>query len=59
MRLRHDAVAAATEWIAAAEDLARSIDGLVAAVGKINVEPKAGNSVHRKVEATSILRHTK
>lgn len=45
MRLRHDALAAAAEWITAVEDLARSTDGLVATVGKISVEPNVGNVI--------------
>ena len=32
MRLRHDALAAAAEWITQVESLARSTDGLVATV---------------------------
>jgi allantoate deiminase len=45
MRLRHDALAAAAEWITAVEDLARSADGLVATIGKINIEPNVGNVI--------------
>jgi allantoate deiminase len=45
MRMRHDALAAAAEWISAVEALALRSDGLVATVGKIVVEPNAGNVV--------------
>jgi len=45
MHLRHDALAAAAEWITAVEDVARNTDGLVATVGKINVEPNVGNVI--------------
>jgi allantoate deiminase len=45
MRLRRDALAAAAEWITAVEALALGADGLVATVGKIKVEPDAGNVI--------------
>jgi allantoate deiminase len=45
MRLRHDALAAAAEWITAVEVLARRTEGLVATVGKISIEPNVGNVV--------------
>src|ERR1039457_3872990 len=45
MRLRHDALAAAAEWIVAVEALARGTEGLVATVGKIGIEPNVGNVV--------------
>lgn len=45
MRLRHDALAAAAEWIGAVEGLARSSEGLVATVGKIAIEPNVGNVI--------------
>jgi allantoate deiminase len=45
MRLRHDALAAAAEWIAAVEALALGTNGMVATVGKINVEPNVGNVI--------------
>ena len=34
MRLRHDALAGAAEWICAVETAARNTDGLIATVGK-------------------------
>jgi allantoate deiminase len=45
MRLRHDALAATAEWITAVEALALGADGLVATVGKINIEPNVGNVI--------------
>jgi allantoate deiminase len=45
MRLRHDALAAAAEWIMAVETQAQHADGLVATVGKISVDPNAPNVV--------------
>jgi allantoate deiminase len=45
MHLRHDALIAAAEWIAAVEALAQRTDGLVATVGRITVEPNASNVV--------------
>jgi allantoate deiminase len=45
MYLRYDALAGAAEWIAAVERLANETDGLIATVGKIEVEPNAGNVI--------------
>ena len=41
MHLRRDALAAAAEWITAVESAAQNTDGLIATVGKIDVEPNA------------------
>ena len=57
MRLRHDALAAAAEWITQVESLARATDGLVATVGKMTVKPNAGNVVPGEVEVSLDLRH--
>ena len=57
MRLRHDALAAAAEWITQVEALACATDGLVATVGKIAVKPNAGNVVPGEVEVSLDLRH--
>lgn len=57
MRLRHDALAAAAEWITAVEDLARSTDGLVATVGKIGVEPNVGNVIPGVAQVSLEVRH--
>jgi allantoate deiminase len=45
MRHRQDALAAAAEWIAAVESLALSTGNLAATVGRIHVEPNAGNVI--------------
>jgi allantoate deiminase len=57
MHLRRDALAAAAEWITVVETLARETDGLVATVGRISVEPNAGNVVPGKVQVSLDLRH--
>ncbi|MGA2217685.1 MAG: Zn-dependent hydrolase, partial [Terracidiphilus sp.] len=57
MRLRHDALAAAAEWITTVEALAQRTDGLIATVGRVRVEPNAGNVVPGAVELSLDLRH--
>jgi allantoate deiminase len=62
MHLRHDALAAAAEWIGVVESLVRkaSIDevpGLVATVGKIAIQPNAGNVIPGLVDVSLDLRH--
>jgi allantoate deiminase len=57
MHLRHDAMAAAAEWIVAVEDYASSQNSLVATVGKIEVAPGAGNVIAAKVTASLDVRH--
>src|SRR5205823_14351210 len=57
MKLRHDALVAAAEWIGIVEQVARSTDGLVATVGKIAVEPNAGNVVPGKAIVSLDVRH--
>jgi allantoate deiminase len=57
MRLRHDALGAAAEWIVAVEDYASSQDGLVATVGKVEVSPGAGNVIAGEVTASLDVRH--
>ena len=57
MHLRHDAMAAAAEWIVAVEDYASSHNGLVATVGKVEVAPGAGNVIAGKVTASLDVRH--
>jgi len=57
MRLRHDALAAAAEWIAQVESLAQATDGLVATVGKVNVKPNAANVVPGVADVSLDLRH--
>jgi allantoate deiminase len=57
MSLRHDALAAAAEWITGVEELARSTDALVATVGRIAVDPNAGNVVPGKATVSLDVRH--
>jgi len=57
MHLRCDALAAAAEWIMAVEELAQRTDGLIATVGRVHVEPNAGNVVPGSVELSLDLRH--
>jgi hydantoinase/carbamoylase family amidase len=57
MPLRRDALAAAAEWILAAETLARQHDGLVATVGQLTLEPGAGNVIPGRAELSLDLRH--
>jgi allantoate deiminase len=57
MRLRHDALAAAAEWIAKVESVALSTDGLAATVGKVVVEPNAANVVPGVAQVSLDVRH--
>ena len=58
MHLRRDALAAAAEWITAVEALARNTDGLAATVGRVSVEPNAGNVVPGLVQVSLDVRHS-
>ena len=57
MHLRHDALAAAAEWIAVVESVAKNTEGLVATVGKVVVEPNAGNVIPGSVTVSLDVRH--
>jgi allantoate deiminase len=62
MHLRRDALAAAAEWIGAVESLVRNASageepGLVATVGKIAIQPNAGNVIPGLVDVSLDLRH--
>jgi len=57
MNLRHDALAAAAEWIGAVEKTAESYEGLVATVGSLKVSPNAGNVIAGNVRASLDVRH--
>lgn len=59
MHLRHDALAAAAQWIQAVESLARQTEGLAATVGKIEVEPNAGNVVAGLARVSLDVRHAR
>ena len=57
MTMRHDALAAAAEFVLAAERLARETEGLVATVGELQIPHGAGNVVPGRVELTLDVRH--
>lgn len=57
MHLRCDALAAAARFIVAAEDLARTVAGLVATVGMIEASPGAGNVIPGEVTCSLDIRH--
>jgi allantoate deiminase len=57
MKLRHDALAAASEWVVAVEEEAQKHTGLVATVGKIHAHPGAANVIPGSVVATLDVRH--
>jgi allantoate deiminase len=57
MRLRHDALAAAAEWIVAVEALATQTENLVATVGQIAIEPNASNVIPSRARVSLDVRH--
>jgi allantoate deiminase len=57
MHLRHDALAGAAEWITAVEAAAQNTAGLIATVGKIEVEPNASNVIAGAARASLDVRH--
>lgn len=57
MRLRRDGLAAAGEWITAVEHEARSTEGLVATVGRLDARPGAANVIAGSVHASLDVRH--
>ena len=57
MHLRHDAIAAAAEWIVAVEHNAQLHSGLVATVGQINAKPGATNVIAAEARVTLDVRH--
>jgi allantoate deiminase len=57
MNLRHDAVAAAAEWIGAVERRAKSVPDLVATVGAIQAKPGVGNVIAGEAELSLDVRH--
>jgi len=58
MHLRSDAIAGAAEWIVAVEQMAHSVPGLVATVGKIDAKPGAPNVIAREAQLTLDVRHS-
>ena len=57
MKLRKDALACAAAWIAEVEREALTTSGLVATVGRIAVEPDAGNVVPGRAVVSLDVRH--
>jgi allantoate deiminase len=57
MNLRHDALAAAAEWITTVERRAQDTSGLVATVGSIQAKPGAVNVIAREARLTLDVRH--
>ncbi len=57
MHLRRDALAGAAEWIAAVESLAQRTEGLVATVGKVDVEPNVANVIAGVARVSLDVRH--
>jgi len=57
MNLRHDALAAAAEWIVAVENLAQRTPGIVATVGFVEAKPGAMNVIAGEARATLDVRH--
>jgi len=59
MDARRDALTAAAEWIVSVEALARATRGLMATVGRVDVEPGAPNVIPGAVRATADVRHAR
>ncbi len=57
MALRRDALAGAASWIVEVEKEALAVPGLVATVGRITVEPGAGNVVPARASLALDVRH--
>ncbi|QEE26656.1 allantoate amidohydrolase [Terriglobus albidus] len=57
MHLRHDALAAAAEFVLAAERLGRNTPGLVATVGQLSPQPGAGNVIPGETVLSLDVRH--
>lgn len=57
MMQRHDALAAAAEWIGRVETIAREMEGLVATVGQISAEPNAVNVIAAQARCSLDVRH--
>ena len=58
MDLRRDALAAAARWITSVESIAQSTPGLVATVGRLEIDPNARNVIAGSVRASLDVRHS-
>jgi allantoate deiminase len=57
MNLRHDALAAAAEWIVSVENVAQRTPGIVATVGFVEAKPGVTNVISGKARAALDIRH--
>jgi len=57
MNLRRDALAGAAEWVCKVESVAQATPGLVATVGRLQVQPGAGNVIAGHAMASLDVRH--
>jgi allantoate deiminase len=57
MNMRTDALAGAAEWISTVEREAHAVPGAVATVGRLNVQPGAGNVIPGSARASLDVRH--
>jgi allantoate deiminase len=57
MAARHDALAAASEWVLVVESVARAHDGLVATVGRLAVHPGSRNVIPGSARLSLDARH--
>jgi allantoate deiminase len=57
MRLRHDALAAAAQWMIAVEQIAQATPALTATNGKIEVQPNISNVIAGEVTVSLDVRH--
>jgi len=57
MNMRRDAVTGAAKWITEVERIARSVPGLVATVGAMEVKPGATNVIAGEVQLSLDVRH--
>ena len=57
MHLRHDAIAAAAEWVVAVERAAQSNTGLLATVGQVQARPGVTNVIAGETRVTLDVRH--
>jgi allantoate deiminase len=57
MKLRRDALAGAAQWIALVEREALAVPDVVATVGRMEIEPNAGNVIPAVVRASLDVRH--
>ncbi len=57
MKLRKDALAGGAEWLMVVEQVANATSGLVATVGRLEIEPGAGNVIPSRAVLSLDVRH--